>query len=270
MQTMLRCCLAGFCYCAIVMMGSSSSTASERVLLSKSLKSADAPSVQAVYAVARDGIDRHLDTNGALAHSIISWESWLRSQTGGRAIRLARWSGEPSIAFIRLSATEAELLGKGVWIRDAMEAELARNGYLAPGNVYAVYYDGPSNGQCGGGAWPPSLKGNVAALYLRGTFPNASTPPCASHAFAGPGEPPRYLEFAMLHEILHTMGYVATCAPHHTQRGHVSDDPTDLMYAGPLPWKPATLDVNHDDYFGHGRKSCPDLARDPMLVREFP
>jgi len=44
----------------------------------------------------------------------------------------------------------------------------------------------------------------------------------------------------MLHEILHTLGVVATCAPNHTLSGHVSDDPRDLMYAGPLPWQPSS------------------------------
>ena len=107
-------------------------------------------------------------------------------------------------------------------------------------------------------------------MYLRATFPDSDAPPCASHTFARAGEAPRYLEFAMLHEVLHTMGYVAACAPHHTLRGHVSDDPTDLMYAGRLPWKPRALDVNRDDYFGHRGNSCPDLAHDPLLVHQTP
>jgi len=84
-----------------------------------------------------------------------------------------------------------------------------------------------------------------------------------------PGRP-ESMPVPALHEVLHTMGYVAACAPHHTLRGHVSDDPADLMYAGRLPWKPRALDVNRDDYFGHRGNSCPDLAHDPLLVHQTP
>ncbi|MDQ6745559.1 MAG: hypothetical protein M3Z27_06060 [Actinomycetota bacterium] len=70
----------------------------------------------------------------------------------------------------------------------------------------------------------------------------------------------------MLHEILHTLGFVPTCAPHFTRNGHVSDRATDLMYAGPLPWQPSVLDVGHDDYYATGRTDCLDLAASPFLT----
>jgi hypothetical protein len=54
----------------------------------------------------------------------------------------------------------------------------------------------------------------------------------------------------MLHEIMHTMGFVSPAAPHHTLAGHVSDSNQDLMWAGTLPWQPTTLDVGGDDYYG--------------------
>jgi hypothetical protein len=41
----------------------------------------------------------------------------------------------------------------------------------------------------------------------------------------------------------------------------VSDDPRDLMYAGPLRWRPSILDIGHDDYYGHAIAGCPDLAK---------
>lgn len=148
-------------------------------------------------------------------------------------------------------------------MRDELERELRTAGLVVPGKLYAVYYDGSSTFACGGGAWPPALPGQVGALYLRGAPPGA--PPCATNAFTSPGGPPGYLEFAMLHELLHTLGFVATCAPHHTLAGHVSDDPTDLMYAGPLAWRPSALDVGRDDYFGHSRGGCLDLATSPLL-----
>jgi hypothetical protein len=101
-------------------------------------------------------------------------------------------------------------------------------------------------------------------MYLRGELPPGS-PPCASNPFAGPAQPPGYMEYAMLHEVLHTIGLVPQCAPHHTRSGHVSDDPTDLMYAGDEPWTPAALDVGRDDYFEAGVSGCLDLATSPYL-----
>jgi hypothetical protein len=70
----------------------------------------------------------------------------------------------------------------------------------------------------------------------------------------------------MLHELLHGLGIVATCAPHHTRAGHVSDDPRDLMYAGDQPWQPAILDRGHDDYFAHPQNGCPDLKDSSYLI----
>ncbi len=60
---------------------------------------------------------------------------------------------------------------------------------------------------CGGAAWPPVLMGKVVALYLNG-LPNSSVP-CASNPVGGSSTVPGYVEFAMLHETLHGLGFVA-------------------------------------------------------------
>jgi hypothetical protein len=125
--------------------------------------------------------------------------------------------------------------------------------------MYAAYYDGSRTHSCGGAEWP----GNAVALYLKGTPPDA--PPCNNNRFARSITSPGYLEFAMLHEIFHALGAAPTCAPHHTMEGHVSDDPTDLMYAGPLEWAPSRLDTGRDDYFGHNRPGRLDVARSAFL-----
>jgi hypothetical protein len=222
-----------------------------------------APMVHAVYALPSDGADRALDTNGVLAASVDSWEAWFAGQTGGERLRLDTFGGALDVTFVRLGETDAELARQGAFLRDAIERELGAAGFLRADKVYAVYYDGSSPFACGGGAWPPTLPGRVAALYLHGAPPGA--PPCDTNRFAGPGEPPGYLEFAMIHELLHTLGFVPTCAPHHTRAGHVSDDPSDLMWAGDAPWTPAVLDAGHDDYFHAGLPGCLDLADSPYL-----
>ena len=41
------------------------------------------------------------------------------------------------------------------------------------------------------------------------------------------------------------------------------------MWAGQGFWSlPASLDVGRDDYYGHGRTDCPDLADSPFLTPE--
>ena len=55
----------------------------------------------------------------------------------------------------------------------------------------------------------------------------------------------------MIHEILHTMGFVAANAPRQTLSGHVPET-NDLMYAGSAPWglPNLVLDVGRNDYYG--------------------
>ena len=74
------------------------------------------------------------------------------------------------------------------------------------------------------------------------------------------------MDLAILHELMHTIGFVPTCARHFVGAGHVSDSPTDLMYQGPLDWHPSVLDVGHDDYFDAGIANCPDLSTSPWLA----
>ena len=239
---------------------------------------ADAPddvvqgsAIHLVYAVASDGQDRQLDTNGTLVRSALAWNNWLRTQTLGRGLRIDTAGGLPDITFVRLQQTESYFEGKGANIRDALEAELGARGFLVPGKLYGVYYDGPALDVCGSSARPPVLAGQVGALYLRGHFSAPNIPPCSQNPFApSPLASPGYIEAAMAHELLHVMGYVPQCAAHTTGDGHVNDDPRDLMYAGPQPWTYSTLDAGHDDYFGHGRPDCPDLARDPYVEAPDP
>ena len=108
------------------------------------------------------------------------------------------------------------------------------------------------------------LSSNVVALYLRGTPSGA--PACAENPFAANVDAPGYLELAMLHEVFHGLGATAQCAPNHVSAGHVGDEARDLMYAGSQPWRPSWLDVGRNDYWGHGRADCTDVARSPFVA----
>ncbi len=215
--------------------------------------------VHVIYAVPADGVDRQLDRNGTLATSVLAWQHWLQQQTGGPTLRVDTYAPQrPDITFVRLGQTDAQIASNGAFVRDALETELAQRGLVCGSpsqppvktcrKIYAVYYDGSSTFSCGGGAWPPVLPGRVAALYLQGLA--AGPVPCNTNPFTTDTESVGYLELSMLHELIHTLGFVGTCAPHQWRSGHVPEA-NDLMYAGDAPWDlaHAVLDVGRDDYY---------------------
>jgi hypothetical protein len=229
------------------------------------------PQVHVIYALPSDGTDRSLDTNGAIGNSVASFQRWLAAETGGRRLRLDTFQASLDVTFVRLPRTDAEMASRGAFIRGEIERLLQSAGFAVADRVYAVYYDGSTTSACGSGAWPPALPGTVAAEYLHGGPPGS--PPCDTTSLAAPGAPPGYLDYGMLHEIFHTLGAVPTCAPH--SRGprdaHTSDRPDDIMWAGTGDWKiPGHLDPGRDDYYGHGRSDCLDLARSPFLTAAPP
>ena len=73
----------------------------------------------------------------------------------------------------------------------------------------------------------------------------------------------------MLHETLHALNVVPSCAPHYSG-GHSTEDNRDIMYSGgqdgPKDWPNLTIDPGHDDYFGTTITGCPDLADSDLLT----
>lgn len=218
--------------------------------------------VHAMYVVPADGVDRAMDTDGSVERSVTSFNNWLAAQTGGAALRLDTYQGRLDVTFVRLDETDAQIAAKGVFVRDRVQELLHQAGYGRSQTMYAVYYDGSSTVSCGGGALPPALVGNAAVQYLRGRYGSVD---CSLNPVGQSATSPGYDEFGMLHEIVHSLGFVPQCAPHQVLAGHVSDDNRDLMYAGPLPWYPALLDVGHDDYYRADVPGCLDLSRSAFL-----
>ncbi len=218
--------------------------------------------VKVLYVLPADGRDRRLDLNGAIELSVASAQRWLKRRTKGPAFRLDTYKGKLDILFVRLRKTDAQIAKRGAYVRDAIESELKARNFNHPKKLYAVYYDGSSAYACGGGAWPPKLKGNVMALYLRG---KTKTTDCSINRLAPTIDATAYWEKSFIHEILHTLGFAASCAKNHTRAGHVSDHHEDLMYAGDKNWRPYFLDLNNNDYFNHGRIGCLDFARSAFL-----
>ncbi|HEX4745926.1 MAG TPA: hypothetical protein VFU99_03490, partial [Gaiellaceae bacterium] len=166
------------------------------------------PQIHALYVVPADGVDRALDTDGTVAASVANWQRWFEGQTLGGGLRLDTAGGDLDVSFHRLAQTDAVLAARGVFLREAIEQELRAAGFGRSDKVYAAYYDGSTTAACGGGAWPPTVAGNVSALYLRATY--GAGLPCYDPMLSRSGL--QIMDFAMLHEVLHTMGYVPTCA----------------------------------------------------------
>lgn len=222
--------------------------------------------VHVVYAVPSDGADRAFDTDGGIENSTASYQRWLSSQTGGRALRLDTYQGSLDITFSRLPRTDAEYVARGRGARDLIEQDLRTAGLVTWRKVYPVYYDGTNNQVCGGAAWPPALPGTVSAFYLRSVIPGLI--PCFASGFAPPGGDAQYTEFAVLHDFMHDLGIVGPCAPHFWDAGHVNEDPTDLMWSGTGSWNPSVLDVGRDDYFQAHIPGCPDLDTSGFLTSD--
>jgi hypothetical protein len=206
--------------------------------------------VKLLYAVPSDGADRGLDTNGTIHRMMSSAQRWLASQTRGRFLRADAADGALDITFVRLPRTDAVYLGFGAFIRDSLEKDLRAAGFTQGNTLLLTFYDGRHVDRCASAAWPPALSGTLAALYLRGA--PTSSAPCAGNPFAATAiAAPGYWEFSALHEMFHLLGLVSTAAPDHTLAGHVGNDPTDLMYAGTLPWRPAVVDVSKSNYYNN-------------------
>jgi hypothetical protein len=204
--------------------------------------------VHLIYAIPADGADRAMDLGETLASTTGSFNNWLAQQTGGRRLRFDTYQGRLDISFVRLPKTDAAYDTFGQRKRDNIEADLNRMGLLTPNKIYAVYYDGNNANTCADAPHPPDLPGQVAVLYLRGAV--SGSKPCYENAFAASAAAaPGYLDFTMLHELLHTLGAVDERAPDAVLSGHAGMDPNDVMYAGAAVWHPQVLDFNKSNYY---------------------
>jgi hypothetical protein len=223
------------------------------------------PKIKVWYVLPSDGVDESLDTDGTIARSIAVGLNWLRAQSGGRTLRVDTFNGDLDVGFFRMSRTDAEIAGTGPYVRDEIEMEMQGASLTQANRLDLVFYGGSSTFACSGAANPfYGPAGSVGALYLKAVV--AGYTACGDNLLAeSEAAPPGYWEFSWMHESMHLLGIVEACALHEVQGGHVGDSPDDLMYAGEQGWTPSTLDVGRDDYFGHGRRDCADLANSPYL-----
>jgi hypothetical protein len=151
-----------------------------------------------IYLVPRNGRDRGLDTTGTLAISVGMFQQWL-FQERSVTLREDLYQGTLDITFFRSQKTDAQIASFGRFVLNVLYAELKAAGFDRPEAKYLIYYDGSNPLTCGNAL----QDGPAAAVYLRGSRGGKS---CGGSFVFRPGDPPGYWEFAMLHEVLHTLG----------------------------------------------------------------
>jgi len=240
--------------------------------------------LRVLYVTPSDGPDLQRDTSGIICNSVRGIAAWFEGQAGA-ALRLDTAGGLLDIGFVRLSKTDAQMRGTDTtnasidtgiaFVRERIERELRAVSMIAPNKLYAVYYEGTSSYACGGGAYPPLIVGRVGAMYLRA--PSGQSTCGDVRPWGRASLVPEYVDYGMLHETLHSMGYVPATAPNQHSSGHAYDtaaaEPArDILYS-PRPgqldpaWAVAhpdglLLDINGDDYFG--TSGTRDLARSSL------
>ena len=223
------------------------------------------PSIRFIYALPADGEDRRYDVNRHLTRSIKIVQRALAQRMDGKSFRIPKSGSEPEILFLRLSRNDDWYKARGMTMGGELEKELDQSMLLDHNTRYLMFYDGSGPGHCGTSPNPPQVPGVMAKLYLRASNPDGR--PCIASRAKTDADLPSIFEWRIIHELFHTLGAVQPCASNYLPYGHVSDDPRDVMYTGPLHWKPDIIDVGNDDYFRHDRANCADLQHSPFFTR---
>ena len=200
------------------------------------------PLVHAVYAVPA-GEAPVTGRQQLIADAIAEVQEWFRSQTGGRHLLFAREGDRVSIAVVKLTGTGAD--------REGILAELREQ--LGTNMPFVVFGEGDFPAAGTGRHWACAHGGWDVMISIRR---------CRRDYL--PGE----LSRVLAHELVHLLGAAQPCAPNYAGPGHVDDDRRDILFyqhtgmgLGRL-----VLDVGRDDYYGHGRDDCYDIADSPLLV----
>lgn len=231
--------------------------------------------IRVLYVLPSDAVDHNRDTNDQICNSVRAVATWFHAQSNVY-IRFDTSAELIDVGFVRLTKSDAQMRGTDTantsidtgtaFVRERIERELVAMNLIAPNKLYAVYYEGSSVYACGGGAYPPLIEARVGAVYLEGMPPGVTVPCGDSFPWGQASLVPNYIDYAILHELVHSMGIVASSSPNQHAQGHVFDTASatparDLMYSPRTSSDPAwatnnpsglIVDINHDDYFMAG------------------
>jgi hypothetical protein len=205
------------------------------------------PQVHLVYAVPSDGSDAALDSNGTLGAWLAGFNDWLAQQSGGTRVRIDTFQGVADVSFLRLPQSTAELSSSTQTAYADVFHDLAAVQFVDLPKKVIVAMPVGAGDICGVGG------GDLAVLFLSS---------CDGTSWV----------FVAGHELFHTLGAVAKCAPHYDGTGHVNDPSSDLMWPyTQAPGETPTLDQGHDDYWGppgdnHIPAGCTNVADSDFLT----
>jgi hypothetical protein len=203
--------------------------------------------IHVIYAVPADGVDASAAWAPRISADLDSIDAWWRANDPTRTPRfdLAAFSCGPQVdlTFARLALSSDELAAAdGKDGRDRLMIEDPRVDTWVPESKVLVYYDGPVNDAdvCGTGGGVSEGAGH-AVVYL-----------AACHD--------QLTALTAAHELIHAGGIALDLPPggppHHCPGdiAHVCDSVLDILYPSSrgLPLSSLVLDVNRDDYYGHG------------------
>ena len=195
-----------------------------------------------VYAVPVGGHDRSFDRAGDIAFMADQMQKWLQAEAG-MTWRFDTYQGRLDVSFLPIQWQGTQDLG--TIMAQFHKALEERDGQLKPHKKYAVFFD-YDDAQ---GGFP------VSGVASREVAVTLAAGPLHEH-FAG----------VAIHEVIHTFGAVASCAPNSTPGMHVSDYDQDIMGGGGLIG--GVLDWGRDDYFGHDNRGCLDIADNAYWERQ--
>lgn len=195
--------------------------------------------ITAVHLVPSDR-DPVAGLSEAAAGELASVNQWFVDQAGNAGLDFARDAAGINVRVLQVDMPASELRSNPQ-VRAALDA----NGITGVAVVF-IEAAGPACGSTGAGTSVMWM--SVCNIYPSGNaFPYGGT-------------------YLAAHEIAHLLGAVPSCAPNRVDGGHVDDSNRDLLYSGRenRDWDNLVLDVGRDDYFGHGRSDCPDIADSPL------
>ena len=217
------------------------------------------PRFQAVLAIPSDGPSQAgIDAEYAIDNELQSMVGWYTDEMiGVRPDFVRNEASEVDVRVITLSMTRAQIASLTAQNSFQVIGEEIKSS-MPVSSFPVIFYDGTAPSAACGASRPGYLlfaMGNTCNTYPRG--------PDSGYGFGtGPTT-------VIAHEMAHALGAEGSCTATF-QDGHESVARNDILYTGRgggfADQPPFVLDVGKDDYFGHDKPGCPNIADSPLLT----
>ena len=241
-----------------------------------------------IYLLPCERDDREYDINNKIKSSLLAINYWLKEQTISQEIKFDRnIDGDIDITFLRVNKTMdwfGDLHNKDktkniTEVSNKIEKLINDNSNLFnnfSSKKFIIFFEGWEKRKyidydiCG----KSRFDGNIAIYYTYSRFKkyigddlilsnNERIFSCTHKDHLNDNNDKTFgdAEATILHEMIHSLGYPASCAKNN-KSFHISDNKNDIMHknSGKI-----YLDYNNDDYYNHQQKNCPDLKNSKFL-----